>query len=163
MDGSNEQSVDGQNNNLDVNSLISAQNLKLDHLTEVLRNTLNDFGQNLGKHLGELINNKPNNPGHDSTSEPAIKRQRVQAFTYEYDADKALGLTTQNMMDLCLPGIDLIMIYAIKMDLKTRPEIGLTAQPLMSLKTQMGIGHLRQDGGKDQKPQRAKITRANDM
>ena len=58
MDGSNEQSADEQNNNTDVNSLISAQNLKFDHLTEVLRNTLNAFGQNLGKHLWDLINNK---------------------------------------------------------------------------------------------------------
>ena len=65
---------------------------------------------------------------------------------------KALGLTTQNMMDLCLPSIDLIMIYVIKIDLKTGQGIGLTAQPLMNLKTQMGIGHLRQDGGKGQKP-----------
>ena len=92
MDGLNEQSVDGQNNNPDVNSLISAQNLKFDQLTEVLRNTLNVFGHNLGRHLGELINNKPNNPEHDSTSEPAIKRQRVQACTYEYDADQSTGL-----------------------------------------------------------------------
>ena len=91
MDGSNEQSVDGQNNNPDVNSLVSAQNLKFDHLTEVLRNTLNAFGQNLGGHLGELINNKPKDPEHDSTSEPAIKRQRVQASTYEYDADQSTG------------------------------------------------------------------------
>ena len=91
MDGSNEQSVDGQNNNPDVNSLISAQNLKFDYLTEVLRNTLNTFGQNLGRHLGELINNKPHNPKRDSTSEPAIKRERVQASTYEYDADQSTG------------------------------------------------------------------------
>ena len=60
MDRSNEQSADGQNNNPDINSLISAQNLKFDYLTEVLRNRLNAFGQNLGRHLGELVNNKPN-------------------------------------------------------------------------------------------------------
>ena len=57
----------------------------------MLRNTLNAFGQNLGRHLGELVNNKPNDPEHDSTSEPAIKRQRVQASTYEYDADQSTG------------------------------------------------------------------------
>ena len=91
MGGSNEQSADGQNNNPDVNRLISAQNLKFDHLTEVLRNTLNAFGQNLGRHLGKLINNKPNNPEHDSTSEHAVKGQRVQASTYEYDADQSTG------------------------------------------------------------------------
>ena len=91
MDGSNEQSADGKNNNTDVNSLISAQNLKFDHLTEVLRNTLNAFGQNLVKHLGELINNKSKNPEHNSTSEPPVKRQRVQASTYEYDADQNTG------------------------------------------------------------------------
>ena len=73
MDESNQQSADGQNNILDVNRLISAQNLKFDHLTEVLRNTLNAFGQDLGRHLGELINNKPNNSDRDSTTEPPAK------------------------------------------------------------------------------------------
>ena len=46
MDGSNEQSADGQNNIPDVNSLMSAQNLKFDHLTDVLRNTHSEL---LGK------------------------------------------------------------------------------------------------------------------
>ena len=76
---------------------------------------------------------------------------------------KALDLTTQNMMDQCLPAIDLIVIQAIMKDLETRQGIGLRAQPLMSLKTQMGIGHLRQNGGKGPKPQKAKIPRAKDM
>ena len=91
MDESNQQSADGQNNILDVNRLISAQNLKFDHLTEVLRNTLNAFGQDLGRHLGELINNKPNNSDRDSTTEPPAKRQKVQASTYQYDADQSTG------------------------------------------------------------------------
>ena len=92
MDESNEQSADGQNNTLDVNRLISAQNLKFDHLTEVLRNTLNAFGQDLGRHLGELINNKPNNSDRNSTTESPVKRQKVQASTYQYDADQSTGL-----------------------------------------------------------------------
>ena len=154
MDESNQQSADGQNNILDVNRLISAQNLKFDHLTEVLRNTLNAFRQDLGRHLGELINNKPNNSDRDSTTEPPAKRQKVQASTYQYDADQSTGPHDPEH-DGPLPAS------------QGRPEdrqgIGLIPQRLMSLKTQMGIGHLRQDGGKGQQLQRAKTPRAKDM
>ena len=86
------------------------------------------------------VYNRPNNSDRDSTTEPQAKRQKVQVSIY---LTKALGLITQNMMDLCL---------LAKIDLKTHQGIGLIPQPLMSLKTQMGIGHLRQDGGKGKDP-----------
>lgn len=82
MDETTEQTTGEQNTNAtpDVNALISAQNVKFDHLTEVLRNTLNDFGQSLGKHLGDLFSKQ------DSTTEPPAKRQKVHA-AYDYDAE----------------------------------------------------------------------------
>ena len=98
-----------------MNSLIFAQNLKFDHLTEVLLN------QNPGRHLGELINNKPNNQEHVST--PHMNMMLI----------KALGPTTQNTMGICLPAKDLIMDHAIKKDMKTRQGKCMIAQTLLSL------------------------------